>query len=69
MKMLFDCGEEGVDPELISFCINLAANKRNAQLICEGQDVCTYTDTSLNIQSRSYVYEMTFQNLLNMNKF
>ncbi|MCI4389259.1 hypothetical protein PGIGA_G00095910 [Pangasianodon gigas] len=36
MKMLFDCGEEGVDPELISFCINLAANKRNAQLICEG---------------------------------
>ncbi|KAF7690100.1 kinesin-associated protein 3 [Silurus meridionalis] len=36
MKMLFECGEEGVDPELISFCINLAANKRNAQLICEG---------------------------------
>ncbi|MCJ8743509.1 hypothetical protein PDJAM_G00094940 [Pangasius djambal] len=36
MKMLFDCGEEGADPELISFCINLAANKRNAQLICEG---------------------------------
>ncbi|KAM9435104.1 kinesin-associated protein 3a [Clarias gariepinus] len=36
MKMLFDCGEEGMDPELISFCINLAANKRNAQLICEG---------------------------------
>ncbi|TSN30222.1 Kinesin-associated protein 3 [Bagarius yarrelli] len=36
MKMLFDCTEEEVDPELISFCINLAANKRNAQLICEG---------------------------------
>uniref|UniRef100_A0A8B9JWL4 Kinesin-associated protein 3a n=1 Tax=Astyanax mexicanus TaxID=7994 RepID=A0A8B9JWL4_ASTMX len=36
MKMLFDCGEERMDPELISFCINLAANKRNAQLICEG---------------------------------
>ncbi|XP_017311794.1 kinesin-associated protein 3a isoform X1 [Ictalurus punctatus] len=36
MKMLFDCGEEGADPELISFSINLAANKRNAQLICEG---------------------------------
>ncbi|KAF5892276.1 kinesin-associated protein 3-like, partial [Clarias magur] len=36
MKMLFDCGEERVDPELISFCINLAANKRNAQVICEG---------------------------------
>lgn len=36
MKMLFDCGEERMDPELISFCINLAANKRNAQLVCEG---------------------------------
>ncbi|XP_030628420.1 kinesin-associated protein 3a isoform X2 [Chanos chanos] len=36
MKMLFDCGEERIDPELISFCINLAANKRNAQMMCEG---------------------------------
>ncbi|XP_066532679.1 kinesin-associated protein 3a isoform X2 [Hoplias malabaricus] len=36
MKMLFDCNEERVDTELISFCINLAANKRNAHLICEG---------------------------------
>ncbi|XP_006005529.1 kinesin-associated protein 3a isoform X2 [Latimeria chalumnae] len=36
MKMLFECAEERIDLELISFCINLAANKRNAQLICEG---------------------------------
>ncbi|XP_039590430.1 kinesin-associated protein 3a [Polypterus senegalus] len=36
MKMLFECAEERMDLELISFCINLAANKRNAQLICEG---------------------------------
>ncbi|XP_045543831.1 kinesin-associated protein 3a isoform X1 [Salmo salar] len=36
MKMLFECGESHMDPELISFCINLAANKRNTQLICEG---------------------------------
>ncbi|XP_060773419.1 kinesin-associated protein 3a [Neoarius graeffei] len=36
MKMLFDCGEERIDLELISFCINLAANKRNVQLVCEG---------------------------------
>uniref|UniRef100_A0A6I8R369 Kinesin-associated protein 3 n=1 Tax=Xenopus tropicalis TaxID=8364 RepID=A0A6I8R369_XENTR len=36
MKMLFESSEERVDLELISFCINLAANKRNAQLICEG---------------------------------
>uniref|UniRef100_A0A6Q2Z7A0 Kinesin-associated protein 3b n=1 Tax=Esox lucius TaxID=8010 RepID=A0A6Q2Z7A0_ESOLU len=36
MKMLFEHGEERIDAELISFCINLAANKRNAQIICEG---------------------------------
>jgi len=35
--MLFDCGEERIDAELISFCINLAANKTNAQIICEGK--------------------------------
>uniref|UniRef100_A0A8C2QQ75 Kinesin-associated protein 3 n=1 Tax=Cricetulus griseus TaxID=10029 RepID=A0A8C2QQ75_CRIGR len=36
MKMLFECSSERIDLELISFCINLAANKRNVQLICEG---------------------------------
>ncbi|XP_068096280.1 kinesin-associated protein 3 [Hyperolius riggenbachi] len=36
MKMLFECSDDRIDLELISFCINLAANKRNAQLICEG---------------------------------
>ncbi|MBN3302304.1 KIFA3 protein, partial [Amia calva] len=36
MKMLFECAEERMEAELISFCINLAANKRNAQLVCEG---------------------------------
>ncbi|XP_043941205.1 kinesin-associated protein 3 [Protopterus annectens] len=36
MKMLSECVEEHIDLQLISFCINLAANKRNAQLICEG---------------------------------
>ncbi|CAH2329365.1 kinesin-associated 3 isoform X2 [Pelobates cultripes] len=36
MKMLFESSDERIDLELISFCINLAANKRNAQLICEG---------------------------------
>uniref|UniRef100_A0A8C7STM8 Kinesin-associated protein 3a n=1 Tax=Oncorhynchus mykiss TaxID=8022 RepID=A0A8C7STM8_ONCMY len=36
MKMLFECGESHMEPELIAFCINLAANKRNAQVICEG---------------------------------
>ncbi|XP_051720067.1 kinesin-associated protein 3-like isoform X4 [Ctenopharyngodon idella] len=36
MQMLFELGEERIDTELISFCINLAANKTNAQIICEG---------------------------------
>ncbi|XP_041646597.1 kinesin-associated protein 3a [Cheilinus undulatus] len=35
MRMVFDSGEK-IDVELISLCINLAANKSNAQLICEG---------------------------------
>ncbi|KAM9762921.1 kinesin-associated protein 3a [Menidia menidia] len=36
MRMLFECGEENIDVELISLSINLAANKSNAQAICEG---------------------------------
>ncbi|KAI3369129.1 hypothetical protein L3Q82_026092, partial [Scortum barcoo] len=36
MKMVFDCVEEKLDVELVSLCINLAANKSNAQVICEG---------------------------------
>ncbi|TNN74772.1 Kinesin-associated protein 3 [Liparis tanakae] len=34
--MVFDCGEKKMDVELISLCINLAANKSNAKVICEG---------------------------------
>lgn len=36
MKMILECKLERVDIELIALCINLASNKRNAQLICEG---------------------------------
>ncbi|KAI4810175.1 hypothetical protein KUCAC02_019016 [Chaenocephalus aceratus] len=36
MQMLYEHGEEDTEAELLSICINLAANKRNAQLICEG---------------------------------
>uniref|UniRef100_A0A3Q1EQ89 Kinesin-associated protein 3b n=1 Tax=Acanthochromis polyacanthus TaxID=80966 RepID=A0A3Q1EQ89_9TELE len=35
MRMLYEHGEEEIEAELISICINLAANKRNAQLMCE----------------------------------
>ena len=47
MKMLFECSDERIDLELISFCINLAANKRNVQLICEGQCLQASEVTSL----------------------
>ncbi|XP_035990803.1 kinesin-associated protein 3 isoform X2 [Fundulus heteroclitus] len=36
MQMLYDHGGEEIEAELLSICINLAANKRNAQLMCEG---------------------------------
>ncbi|XP_037120611.1 kinesin-associated protein 3a [Syngnathus acus] len=36
MKMIYDLGEQKMDFELISLCINLAANKANAQVMCEG---------------------------------
>ncbi|XP_052790502.1 kinesin-associated protein 3-like [Mya arenaria] len=36
MKMLFE-SPENPDIELLALCINLAANKRTAQIICEGQ--------------------------------
>ncbi|XP_065068315.1 kinesin-associated protein 3-like [Rhopilema esculentum] len=36
MKMILECKSDRVDIELIALCINLASNKRNAQLICEG---------------------------------
>ena len=36
MRTILQCGEEQVDLEIMALAINLAANKRNAQLICEG---------------------------------
>lgn len=36
MKMILESTSERVEIELIALAINLAANKRNAQLICEG---------------------------------
>ncbi|XP_067108860.1 kinesin-associated protein 3-like isoform X1 [Osmerus mordax] len=36
MRMLCEHAEDRIHAELVSFCINLAANKRNAQLMCEG---------------------------------
>ena len=36
MKIILQCPDEQVDLEIMALAINLAANKRNAQLICEG---------------------------------
>lgn len=36
MRMMLECPGDRIDLELIALGINLAANKRNAQLICEG---------------------------------
>ncbi|XP_059197593.1 kinesin-associated protein 3a [Centropristis striata] len=36
MRLLCERGEEKLDVELISLCINLAANRSNAKLLCEG---------------------------------
>lgn len=36
MQMLYEQREEKLHDEIVSICINLAANKRNAQLMCEG---------------------------------
>ncbi|KPP78480.1 kinesin-associated protein 3-like [Scleropages formosus] len=50
MKMLFEHGEEPIDAELISFCINLAANKRNAQIMCEGNGLKMLMKRSLKLK-------------------
>ena len=36
MKLILECPTDRVEIELIALTINIAANKRNAQLICEG---------------------------------
>jgi hypothetical protein len=36
MKMLLETKGERLPLELVALAVNLAANKRNAQLICEG---------------------------------
>lgn len=37
MKLVLESGSSTIDPELMALAINLATNKRNAQLICEGK--------------------------------
>ncbi|XP_060922963.1 kinesin-associated protein 3-like [Limanda limanda] len=48
LQMLFDCAEEKVEADLIAICINLAVNKRNAQLMCEGDRLKMLMKRALN---------------------
>ncbi|XP_071948132.1 kinesin-associated protein 3-like [Antedon mediterranea] len=36
MKLVLSNPGDRIDPELVALCINLACNKRNSQIICEG---------------------------------
>ncbi|KAM9408382.1 kinesin-associated protein 3a [Pholidichthys leucotaenia] len=49
MKMVYDCVDQ-MDVELISLCINLAANKSNAQVICEGNGLKMLMKRALNMK-------------------
>ena len=46
MKMLFERKDEGPDIEVMALCINLAMNKRCAQLICEGNGLKSAQSTN-----------------------
>ncbi|MCI4386165.1 hypothetical protein PGIGA_G00059200 [Pangasianodon gigas] len=73
MKMLFENREERIDSELISFCINLAANKKNAQIICEGSEthkqivMCILYHISMDDRSKSmFAYTDCIPQLMKM---
>ena len=56
MRMILESKEEQVDLEIMSLGINLAANKRNAQLICEGHGLRM-------LMQRAFHYQV-FQSIL-----
>ena len=41
MKLVLESSTASIDSELMALAINLATNKRNAQLISEGKFFCT----------------------------
>ena len=59
MKMILESPDERVEPELIALGINLACNKRNAQLICQPRVTITYMSGTHAPQGRQ-------QNIANM---
>ena len=59
MKMLFERKDEAPDIEVMALCINLAMNKRCAQLICEGNGLKCDSYHTLNIEIQLQQYEQT----------
>ena len=58
MRAILETADEQVDLEIMALAINLAANKRNAQLICEGHGLrvlmqrAFHYQASINLQMR-----------------
>jgi hypothetical protein len=48
--MVLECPEEKVSLELVALAINLALNKRNAQLMCEGGRLRTLMQRAFHFQ-------------------
>jgi hypothetical protein len=53
MRLILETTEEQVDLEIMSLAINLAANKRNAQLICEGHGLRVLMQRAFHYQVRT----------------
>ncbi|XP_033122038.1 kinesin-associated protein 3-like [Anneissia japonica] len=48
MKLVLSSPGDRIDPELVALCINLACNKRNSQIICEGNGLRLLMRRALN---------------------
>jgi hypothetical protein len=59
MRRILETTEDTVDLEVMALAINLAANKRNAQLICEGHGLRV-------LMQRAFHYQVMLQWILHM---
>ncbi len=53
--MILETTDEQVDLEIMALAINLAANKRNAQLICEGHGLRVLMQRAFHYQVNSSI--------------
>lgn len=63
MQMLFEFGEEEIEAELVSILINLAANKKNAQLMCEGTHVLFNDGIRRKMAGELFVVDVSLQEM------